>query len=294
MPSARRILVALLVLALPAATVVAQGGRSVRAARQAGAAYVELTDLARAAGALATAVDGALTYRGALGVVTFFAGSPAGLMQRPSGGGPIDVSFSAPVVQYGSEWWAPLDALEYLGVEPSADSAALRLANGTEVVLANEAFPGAPLRAVAASADAAWEVTELGAGVTALRFYDGSVALTLLDLALLPLAQPELTAAVDAALDAAWLSGAASDNVLLLQIVAAEETTWQATLRFTQGSRELEVRYPYRLLLQEGTADVVAPDSPVAGVILLPASFDLYRPLGVEWGGVSAEVSFRR
>ena len=42
------------------------------------------------------------------------------------------------------------------------------------------------------------------------------------------------------------------------------------------------------------TADSVAPDSPVAGVILLPAGFDLYSPLGVEWGGVSAEVSFRR
>lgn len=294
MPSKRRIIAALLLLALPAASVVAQGGRSVRAARHAGAAYAELTDLARAAGAVATAVDGVLTFRGALGVVTFFAGSTAGLMQRPTGGGPLDVSFSAPVVQYGAEWWAPLDALEYLGVEPSASGAALWLANGSEVALANEAFPGAPPPALAASADAAWEVTELGAGVTALRFYDGAVALTLLDLALLPLARPELTTAVDAALDAAWLSGAASDNVLLLQLVAAEATTWEATLRFSQGSRELEVRYPYRLLLQEGTADSVAPDSPVAGVILLPAGFDLYSPLGVEWGGVSAQVSFRR
>lgn len=281
-----------LLVVIPLATGLAQGGRSARTARHAGMPFVELTDLARAGGVIVTAAGDVLTFRGALGVVTFFAGSEAGLLQRPGDAGPTDVVFSEPVLRFGADWWAPLDALEYLGAEPGGDGVLL-LRGGVSVALRPGAFPGATAPAGTAALGAAWEVDELGDGVTALRFYEGEVALTLLDLALLPLAQPELTAAVDAALGAAWEAGGAG-NVLLLQVTALQAAEWEASLRFVQGGRDLEARHPFRLLLQAGSAGAVAPDAPVAGVVLLPAGFDLYRPLQVEWAGVSAVVTFRR
>ncbi len=275
----------------------AEARGSVRASRHAGTVFVELTDLARAAGVVATASGEVLTYRGPLGVVTFFAGSSAGLQQRPGDSGPTDVSFSAPVVRSGAEWWAPLDALELLGVAPDPAGSAVDLVDGVVAPLTQEPFPGSAPEEPPAQAegdDPTWEVGELAAGVPVLRFFDGTVGLTLMDLALLPLARPDLTAQVDAALDTARESGGARDNLLLLQVNAAEASAWDSTLRFAQGDRELEVRYPYRLLLQVGSHETVGPDAPVAGVVLLPAGFDLYRPLRVEWAGVSAEVSFRR
>lgn len=281
-------------LALSAPLAHAQVTRTVRGVSDRGTVYAELHDLARAAGVVATEAGDALTYRGELGVVTFFAGSSAGLRQSPGDGGPTEVSFSAPVVVVGSDWWAPLDALEYLGVQPLEGAAGLRLAGGGEADLAFGTFTGAPLSETVEAADGAWDVTELGPGVTVLRLYAGDVELSLLDLTLLPLARPELTAQVDAAMAAAWGSGAGADNVLLLQVVALADEPWDATLRFSQAGRVLEVRHPYRLLLQQGAPDAVGPAAPVAGVVLLPASFDLYRPLEVEWAGVSAEVAFRR
>ncbi|HRN17578.1 MAG: hypothetical protein WC972_05610 [Trueperaceae bacterium] len=295
----RGALIAFLTVLLVSLTgpVLAQSGGAVRASSRSGTVFVELTDLARAAGVVATGSGDVFTYRGPLGVVTFFAGSSAGLQQRPGDGGPTEVSFSAPVIRTGEEWWAPLDALELLGVAPDPTGVAVDLATGVRVALALEALPGSSPNDAAVQLegdDAAWEVGELAAGVPVLRFFHDGVGLTLVDLALLPLARPELTAQVDAALDDAWRQDGARDNLLLLQVTAVEESAWDNTLRFAQGSRELEVRYPYRLLLQVGSAETVAPDAPVAGVVLLPAGFDLYRPLRVEWAGVSAEVSFRR
>jgi len=278
-------------------SVLAQSAGSVRASSRSGTVFVELTDLARAAGVVATGSGDVFTYRGPLGVVTFFAGSSAGLQQRPGDGGPTEVSFSAPVVRTGQQWWAPLDALELLGVAPDPAGSAVDLANGVRVPLAQEAFPGSAPEGAQDQPEGdepAWEVGELAAGVPVLRFFHGGVGLTLMDLALLPLARPELTAQVDAALDDAWRLDGARDNLILLQVTAVEASAWDDTLRFAQGNRELEVRYPYRLLLQVGSPETVSPAAPVAGVVLLPAGFDLYRPLRVEWAGVSAEVSFRR
>lgn len=284
---------ALLAAALSVGVAAAQNHKTVRGARDLGGVWVELLDLARAAGVVATDAGTTLTYRGPNGVVTFFAGSSTLLQQLPGDAGPTETAVSVPLVVDGRDWWAPLDALEYLGAQPLDGATALRLADGSVAALAIGPFPGRPLEAVAPDV-AAWEATELGPGVTVLRLYDEGVELSLLDLTLLPLALPELTAQVDSALAAAWRSGAGADNVLLLQVVALDEKPWDATLRFVQSGRELEVRHPYRLLLQQGDPELVGPAAPVAGVVLLPAAFDLYRPLGVEWAGVSAEVAFRR
>lgn len=288
------VLVLLVALSAAALAQVAAPGE-LRAARFAGSLYVELVDVARTTGATVTAGAGVLTFRGVLGVVTFFAGSADALHQRPGDAGPTEVALSAPVVESGGDWWAPLAAMELLGMAPGPGEGAVVLPDGTEAQLALEAFPGTQVPAPPAGGEAAWEVDSLEGGLPALRFFSGETALTLIDLSLLPLARPDLTRAVDAALDAAWRSaGSGGDSLLLLQVTALSDATWDATLRFSQGSRELEVRYPYRLLLQEGSAETVGPGTPVAGVVLLPAAFDLYRPLVVEWAGIPAEVTFRR
>ncbi len=302
-PYARRAAPALvLLLALAASGAQSPLGRSLRAARSVGTLYVELTTLARAIGAVATSDGAALTFRGAEGVVTFFAGSSDALQQRPGDPGPVEVSLSAPVLEVDSDWWAPLSALDLLGVAPAPNATPSGTtdavtAGGEEFQLALEPFPGAqaPARVAAEGDDGApWETDVLPGDVPVLRFFDGDVSLSLLDLALLPIARPDLTRAVDAVLDEAAQAAGAGDNLLLLQVVALTEAAWEPALRFSQGDRELEVRYPYRLLVVSGGADSVGPEGPVAGVVLLPAGFDLYAPLQVEWRGTHAVVTFRR
>ncbi len=295
-PSARHAATLLLAVLLSLPPMLAQSplaARSLRAARRGGTVYVELTTLARAIGAVATSDGAVLTFRGVKGVVTFFAGSSDALQQRPGDAGPEDVSLSAPVVLFGSDWWAPLPALDLVGVAPVAGDA-LVAPGGEEYQLALEAFPGAPPTPVAAGADSPWETDALPGGVPVLRFFDGDVSLSLLDLALLPIARPDLTRSVDAVLDEAVEAAGAGDNLLLLQVVALTDGSWEPALRFSQGDRELEVRYPYRLLVLGGAPDGVGPTQPVAGVVLLPAGFDLYAPLQVEWNGIPAVVTFRR
>lgn len=136
----------------------------------------------------------------------------------------------------------------------------------------------------------AWEVSDIGPSVPALRFFAGdAVSLLLVDLDLAPLAFPEWTAVVDAAADEAG-----ADHALLLLVTALEPASWQPSLRFTQDGRVLEARHPYRLRLHLGNAGSVAPGAPVAGVVLLPASFSLYRPLEVAWQGATGVITFRR
>lgn len=298
----RTALALVILLALAASAAQSPAGRTLRAARNAGTLYVELTTLARASGAVATSDGTALTFRGAQGVVTFFAGSSDALQQRPGDPGPVDVSLSAPVIEVDSDWWAPLSALDLLGVAPAPDAAASATTDavtvgGEEFRLALEPFPGTspPTRVAAEDGDGApWEADVLPGEVPVLRFFDGDVSLSLLDLALLPIARPDLTRAVDAVLDEAAQTAGAGDSLLLLQVVALAEGAWEPALRFSQGDRELEVRYPYRLLVVSGAADSVGPEEPVAGVVLLPAGFDLYAPLQVEWRGTQAVVTFRR
>lgn len=295
----RALLLGLIAFALLSAGVAsAQESRAVRATRFLGSDMVELTSLARAAGVVATEAGVALTYRAAGGVVTFFADSNVALQQKPGDPATTEVALSAPVLRLMDGWWAPLDALEFLGVGPSPGDASVILPGGAATPLRYETLPTDEGRAepagVTADSAVGWEINELGPGVSVLRLYSGEAELTLLDLPLLPLARPDLTREVDAALDAAGAAGAARDSVLLLQVVSISDSEWNPALTFTQGDRVLEVRYPYRLLLQAGGPDVVGPGAPVAGVILLPPAFDLYRPLGVQWDGVSAEVAFRR
>jgi len=51
---------------------------------------------------------------------------------------------------------------------------------------------------------------------------------------------------------------------------------------------------PYRVHVFRGDPAALAPGREVVAVVLLPATFSLYRPLAVSWAGVEATVTLRR
>lgn len=287
----------------------AQPGAQVLAWESAGALYVEAASLAVALGDVVTATGDALTWRGADGVATYFLGSSHALLQAPGSGGPDEWALSAPVLKLEPDelsrlaappppapaagWLLPLDAVQLLGVATvvaqsmPAATPSLRLPNGGVVALALPQ-PSAAEAVGATAVAATWEVVEIG-GVPALRFYvEERLSLLLLDLDLAPLAFPEATAVID---ETAARVG--SDHALLLIVSASEPTAWDADLVFQQDGRVLEVRHPYRLRVYHGSAASVGPDEPAAGVVLLPNTFSLYRPLSVSWSAIEATVTFR-
>lgn len=291
---------------LPTASAQAQHGAPVLAIDAAGVRYVEAASLAVVLGDVVTAAGDVLTWRGAEGVATFFLGSSQALLQSPGSGGPDEWTLSAPVRRASGDeladlapqvsspvsgWLLPLDAVQLLGVAAETAGAAgvstvLHLPGGGQSAVALPAPRPPPL---ADRPGAAWEVVEL-AGTPALRFYSGeALSLLLIDLDLAPLAVPEATAIVDAA-----VAKAGSDHALLVVVSALEEATWESSLLFEQDGRALEVRHPYRLRVYRGSAEMVGPDAPAAAVVLLPATFSLYRPLTVSWAGLEAAVTFRR
>lgn len=259
---------------------------------------VEVASLARALGVVAHVDGNVLTWRGPNGPVTLFGGTPDALAHLPGDGGPTEVALSAPVVVEGERWYVPLDALSFLGAEVppfSGRPTLLTMEGGATLQLeygAAAAPPpaSAPAPVVGTTARPAWEPVE--APLTGVRFFDGEgVSLMLLDLALVPLARPELTREVDLAIDKARAAG--NDHVLLLMVTAVAPLPWEPVLVFAQDGQRTEVSAPYRLLVEVGEPGTVAPASPVLGAVLLPPSYSLYRPIRVEWAGAVAEVRFR-
>ncbi len=281
-----RVLAAVLVLVAGSSS---HAQRAVPGALVGGATYVEAAALAAALGDVVTSAGDALTWRGASGVATFFSGSSEALLQRPGDGGPSEWALSAPVVLRGSPtagWLLPLDAVQLLGLtaEDGPDGAVLHGPGGE---LYEVALP-APVFTPGDGPSAAWELADVGPA-RGLRFFVGDQSALLVDLDMLPLAFPEATAAVDAA-----AARAGSDHALLLLASALAEGELDTAISFFQDGRELSVRAPYRVHVYRGDASVVGPGREVAAVVLLPATFSLYRPLTVSWGGVEATVTLRR
>lgn len=263
---------------------------------------VEVAGLARALGVVAHVDGNVLTWRGPNGPVTLFGGTPDALAHLPGDGGPTEMALSAPVLVDGERWYVPLDTLPYLGAEVPPFSgrpalltvrggATVRLEYGLEDGAVAAPPPGSATAPVAGTTGRpAWEPVE--EPLTGVRFFDGEgVSLMLLDLALVPLARPELTREVDLAIDKARAAG--NDHVLLLMVTAVAPLPWEPVLVFVQDGQRTEVSAPYRLLVEVGEPGTVAPASPVLGAVLLPPSYSLYRPIHVEWGGAAAEIRFR-
>jgi hypothetical protein len=263
----------------------------------AGVTYLDAGALATALGDVVTAAGGVLTWRGAAGVATLFLGSADALLQRPLTGGPDDWALSAPPLLTSagaasdpSAWLLPLDAVQLLGVTATAlgDQVYLQFPDGTllAVMFGSDGTSDQP-----ASADEPGGSSELSAvaGVPALRFFlDDELSMVLLDLDLAPLAYPELTTVIDAA-----AARAGGDQALLALVTSLSQREWPTSLVFEQDDLSIEVRSPYRFHLYLGDDSSVSPEAPVAGVVLLPPAFSLYRPIMVSWAGLTATVTFR-
>lgn len=300
-----------LVLLLVLGSALAQGGGAVRAFERGATVYVEVAALARALGVVTQADRNVLTWRGPDGPVTLFADSADTLVHFPGDAGPTDVALAAPVLVPEGEWFVPLDALPLFGIQVplfQVRPAGLATAAGQELTLeylagppgTGEAPAEEPYPAVGESngghtpgttGRASWEALE--APLAGVRFFDGDgVSLLLADLALVPLAAPALTGEVDGAMDKAREAG--NDHVLLLMVNAVADLTWSPLLVFEQDGNRMEVRSPYRMLIEAGEEGLVSPSQPVLGAVLLPPSFSLYRDMAVEWAGSRAVVRFRK
>ena len=300
----------LLVTLLTLGWAVAQETVPVRAFERGATVYVEVTALARALGVVANTDANVLTWRGSGGPVTLFADSADALVHFPGDAGPTDVALAAPVLSLSGAWYVPLDTLPLFGLEvPVFDGRIdlLPLSNGRTALLeygvadapAGGVTPatappgGQPVGSLplVTTGRASWEAAE--EPLAGVRFFDGDGAsLLLVDLALVPLAEPALTGDVDVAMDRARAAG--GDHVLLLMVTAVADLQWDTRLFFEQDGRRLEVSTPYRVVIEEGEEGRVAPGSPVVGAVLLPPSFSLYRDMQVEWAGVQAVVRFRK
>lgn len=256
-----------------------------------GVTYVALLPIARALGDIVQVGQGSLTWRAGTGVLTVFAASPDALWQRAGDAAAQEISFAAPVLLEDDEWFVPADALGGVGVQLSGGAVVLPDGRRLPLTLPTSARTGDDGRS---------EVETLDHGLAALRFFapaggvdepaaEDGASLMLTDLSLLALLVPEQASAVNAAVEAVG-----TDKPLLMVVTALRSEAWDASLRFQQGERSIEIRYPYRLKLIGGSAEAVGPEAPVTAVVLLPASMSLYRPITVTWQGLSAEVTFRR
>jgi hypothetical protein len=139
------------------------------------------------------------------------------------------------------------------------------------------------------------ELVDLGWGVPGLRMYapgelgPASQSLLLADAGLLGLVMPDNRDAFDE-----LVARAGRDRPLVLIATALLPGPWNAVISFEQGDLGIEARHPFRLRLLSGDPETLGPEAPVVAVVLLPESFNLREPIRVRWGGVSAEVTFRR
>jgi len=280
-----RLALSLLTLLVAAALGVAHGD-PVAALRVGGTLYTPAAPVARALGDILTPGEGSLTWRADPGTLTVFADSPDALWQAAGDAGSTTLALSAPALFRDGAWYLPADALDSLGVRQQGDH--LVLPGGRTLALE------VPAPVVSGSGGRS-EIDDLGHGVPALRLFakdaaggDG-VAVAISDLDLLPLVAPSQRDAIDGA-----LARIGRDKPLLVLVSSLAPSAWEASFVLEQGGRSLQVRFPYRMRMVQGSSMQVGPDAPAAAVLLLPPWFDLYRPLTVTWQGVRATVTFRR
>ena len=228
--------------------------------------------------------NGILTLRSPSGILTLFADSHEVLWQPFDGTGTSEESLSAAVRKREDGWWLPVDVLGYLGLWQRDG-----LVEGPDNLLLRLTFPPPP-----PVMGQGGELVDLGSGLPGLRLYAVGASgptdrsLLLADAGLLSLAMPQQRQAFDE-----LVARSGSDKPLLLFITGLTSGPWVTEIEFSQGSSAVVARFPFRLRLLEGEASTVGPHSPVVGVVLLPAEFNLREPINVRWGGASATITFR-
>ena len=254
-----------------------------------GVVYVALEEVASHSGYSLSGGEGSLTLRAAAGVVVVFADSPDILFKPKNSAAALersDQSLAAPVLKTGEAWLAPLELLELLGFTVTNKS--VTTPEGRTFIL-NFSVPDV------AQTSQRGELVDLGNGVTGVSFYlpgvagPETVSVLVLDLSLLALVFPQQQRSLDAV--AAKFKNAKPLYFVATTLGAAE---WQPVFTVTQAGRSAEVRYPFGVSVLAGDAGTLTPDTPVSGLVLLPAWVNLRQPLTLRLAGVSATVQFRR
>lgn len=244
--------------------------------------WVRAEDLARLVGASLDGRDGRLVLRTADTTLTVFVGSADALI---AGDAATEAALSAPVRVTGGEWWLPLDAGAPFGIRQAAPGTVVD-AEGRSWTL-DVAPPAA-----AASDDPRARVLRPAAGVVALELRDApdssaDRAVWIADLALVPLARPELRALVD---DALRDAGAA--RALLIIATSRRDGARFEGISVASGDREL-VPVGARHDTLVGVASSVGPGAPWIAVVWLPPGTRLDLPLRIAWEGAAVEVVLR-
>lgn len=261
--------------------------QSVAGWQEEGFDYVALADVARLEGFPVSQDATSLSVQSPDGVLVVFAGSPDVSWQPVSGRGGGDVGLSVPVITRNSTWYVPADAVELLGVAVLGNN--LQLTDGRRVTVDYRSN-----RTLQTSVGRSEQVA-LANNVSAVALYApggagaDSVSLLLADVGMLSLAFPEQRRDFDGILN--QFNDA---RPLFFSVTALVASSWQSEVIFQQQGRRFIASSPDTLVVLAGDSARVSPEQPVTGVILLPTSFDLRRPMNVRWQDASTAMQFRR
>ena len=255
--------------------------------QEGGFSYIALAEVARLEGFPVSQDATSLSVQSPDGVLVVFTGSPDVSWQPISGRGGGDVGLSVPVIARGDTWYVPPDAVELLGVTVLGNS--VQLTDGRQVGVDYRSSNTLQTR-VGRS-----EQVDLGNSVSAVALYapggagEDSVSMLLADVGILSLAFPEQRRDFDSVLN--QFSDA---RPLFFSVTAVAASPWHSEVTFQQQGRRFIATKPDTLVILSGDGNRVSPEQPVTGVILLPTSFDLRRPMNVRWQDASTAMQFRQ
>ena len=269
-------------------TAAAASARQVGTTEFAGVTYMNLADFGAALGSTLRRVGPSVVVRSGSGVLTVFSGSSDYVWQAAGSSGPEEARLSVPVREEAGELWAPLELVEAVGGSVSGIVAVMP--DRTRLLLEESPGPGRPAAAPVPQAAGGQSLTvQLANGVRALQLRTEHGSLLLVDAGLLGLAFPEQRQAFDG-----FNTGAHGFRPLYFVFTAETETEFAGPVRFRQRGLQETAAFEGDIAVLEGDAATVSPGSPLSGLLLLPVTADLRRPLQVEWAGMSTEFSFRR
>jgi hypothetical protein len=239
---------------------------------------LSLTQLGRNLGQLPSPAAGSVTLRLDSGVLTLFTDSTEALWFARGATEPVEARLSAATRFDGTDWWVALDLISLLG--GSISGRTVLLPGQARLLLQQPDTSGSAV---------AGEQVELARDVTALRLNSGATSVLLVDLGLLGLVHPEQRQELDS-----FLGELDGERPLYFVVTSSRESAWEAVFGFRQAELQFEARLPWQAVILEGDEQVVTPDQPVSGVILLPAEVNLRSPLEVTWQGRTGRITFRR
>ena len=249
--------------------------------------YIALAEVARLEGFPVSQDTTSVSVQSPAGVLVVFADSPDVSWRPSSSGGGGEMGLSVPVITRSGTWYVPPDAVELLGATVVGNT--LQLTNGRQVAVDYRSSNTLQTR-VGRS-----EQVDLGNNVAALALYApggagaDSLSMLLADIGILSLAFPEQRREFDGV-----LNQFTDARPLFFSVTAVAASAWQSEVTFQQQGRRFIATNPDTLVILSGDGNRVSPEQPVTGVILLPTSFDLRRPMNVRWQDASTAMQFRQ